>query len=131
VSRKNGPFSSRLTVPCGSSSRARVTSDGGLILVRELDERLELGELIERHLTDARGKNTQLPLADRSGVSLAHASRGSGIDAIRRVSGFARAKAERPADRRLPLQQKEAEAYIRSQPIPTCAGDSLENQRRM
>jgi hypothetical protein len=33
---------------------ARVTSDGGLILVRELDERLGLGELIERDLTDAR-----------------------------------------------------------------------------
>jgi Transposase DDE domain group 1 len=43
---------------------ARVTSDRGLLLVRELDERLGLGELIERHLTDGRGKNTQLPLAD-------------------------------------------------------------------
>ena len=43
---------------------ARVTSDGGLLLVRELDERLGFGELIERHLTDARGKNTQLPLTD-------------------------------------------------------------------
>jgi len=43
---------------------ARVTSDGGLLLVRELDERLGLGEIIGRHLTDARGKNTQLPLAD-------------------------------------------------------------------
>ena len=43
---------------------ARVTSDGGLLLVRELDERLGFGELMERHLTDARGKNTQLPLAD-------------------------------------------------------------------
>jgi hypothetical protein len=44
---------------------ARVTSDGGLILVRELDERLGLSELMERHLTDSRrGKNTQLPLAD-------------------------------------------------------------------
>jgi hypothetical protein len=32
--------------------------------VRELDERLGFGELIERHLADARGKNTQLPLAD-------------------------------------------------------------------
>ena len=41
-----------------------MTSDGGLILVRELDERLGFGELIERHLTDARGKNTQLPLTD-------------------------------------------------------------------
>jgi hypothetical protein len=44
---------------------ARVTSDGGLILVRELDERLGLSELMERHLTDPRrGKNTQLPLPD-------------------------------------------------------------------
>jgi predicted ribosome quality control (RQC) complex YloA/Tae2 family protein len=41
------------------------TSDGGLILVRELDERLGLGDLIAEHLSDARrGKNTQLPLAD-------------------------------------------------------------------
>ena len=44
---------------------ARVTSDGGLILVRELDERLGLSALMQRHLTDSRrGKNTQLPLAD-------------------------------------------------------------------
>ena len=43
---------------------ARVTSDGGLVLVRELDERLGFGELIARHLADSRGKNTQLPLAD-------------------------------------------------------------------
>ena len=44
---------------------SRVTSDGGLILVRELDERLGFGELITHHLSDARrGKNTQLPLAD-------------------------------------------------------------------
>jgi len=43
----------------------RVTSDGGLILVRELDERLGFGDLIAQHLTDSRrGKNTQLPLAD-------------------------------------------------------------------
>jgi len=42
---------------------SRVTSDGGLVLVRELDERF--GELIEQHLTDSRrGKNTQFPFAD-------------------------------------------------------------------
>jgi hypothetical protein len=29
---------------------SRVTSDGGLVLVRELDQRLGFGELIERHL---------------------------------------------------------------------------------
>src|SRR4051812_27904826 len=44
---------------------SRVTSDGGLIVVRELDERLGFGELITQHLADSRrGKNTQLPLAD-------------------------------------------------------------------
>jgi hypothetical protein len=44
---------------------ARVTSDGGLILLRELDERLGLSALMQRHLTDSRrGKNIQLPLAD-------------------------------------------------------------------
>ena len=44
---------------------SRVTSDGGLVLVRELDERLGLSELMDRHLSDSRrGKNIQLPLAD-------------------------------------------------------------------
>jgi hypothetical protein len=44
---------------------SRVTSDGGLILVRELDERLGFGDLIAQYLTDSRrGKNTHLPLAD-------------------------------------------------------------------
>jgi len=44
---------------------SRVTSNGGLILVRELDERLGFGELIDQHLTDfRRGKNTQFPFAD-------------------------------------------------------------------
>ena len=43
---------------------SRVTSDGGLLLVRELDERLGFSELIAQHLTDSRGKNTQLPMAD-------------------------------------------------------------------
>src|SRR5215467_10383192 len=55
-------FNSALRVEC---QRARVTSDGGLILVRELDERLGLSKLIQQHLTDSRrGKNIQLPLAD-------------------------------------------------------------------
>ena len=39
---------------------SHVTSDGGLILVRELDERLGLGELIDEHLSDSRqGTNKQ------------------------------------------------------------------------
>jgi hypothetical protein len=41
----------------------RVTSDGGLILVRELDERLSLEKLIGEHLSDSRrGLNKQFTL---------------------------------------------------------------------
>src|SRR5450759_988112 len=44
---------------------SRVTSDSGLLLVRELDERLGLSLLIAEHITDdRRGRNTQLPLPD-------------------------------------------------------------------
>jgi hypothetical protein len=41
---------------------SRVTFDGGLIVVRELDERLGLGDLIVQHLTDSRrGKKYTAP----------------------------------------------------------------------
>src|SRR3989475_1629497 len=44
---------------------ATVTSDAGLLLPRELDERLGLSAVIERHLTDPRtGRNAQFPLRD-------------------------------------------------------------------
>jgi hypothetical protein len=44
---------------------ATVTSDAGLLLPREPDERLGLSALIERHLTDPRtGRNRQCPLPD-------------------------------------------------------------------
>ena len=44
---------------------SRIMSDGGLVLVRELDESLGLGELIDEHLTDSRqGLNKQFTLAD-------------------------------------------------------------------
>jgi hypothetical protein len=44
---------------------SRVTSDAGLLLVRELDERLGLSALIGENIMDnRRGKNTQLPLPD-------------------------------------------------------------------
>jgi hypothetical protein len=56
-------FNSSLRVDVQGS---RVTSDGGLILVRELDERLGFSERIAQHVTDPRrGKNTPRPLADR------------------------------------------------------------------
>lgn len=51
---------------------ARVTSDGGLLVVRELDERLRLSELVNRNLSDSRrGKNIQLSLADLLRQSIA------------------------------------------------------------
>lgn len=43
---------------------SRVTSNGGLILVRELDERLGFSELIEEHLTDSRANNARFSFAD-------------------------------------------------------------------
>jgi hypothetical protein len=43
---------------------SRVTSGGGLLLVRELDERLGFSELIAQNLTDSRGKNAQPGFAD-------------------------------------------------------------------
>ena len=43
---------------------SRVTSNGGLILVRELDERLGFGKLVEQHLTDPRANNARLSFAD-------------------------------------------------------------------
>jgi hypothetical protein len=46
---------------------SRVTSDDGLVLVRELDERLGFGELIAQHLTDSRkGKNCRFPRSSGS-----------------------------------------------------------------
>src|SRR2546425_4027776 len=63
---KSGPirltFNSQLRVEFRG---ATVTSDAGLLLPRELDERLGLEALIERHLTDPRtGHNRQFPLPD-------------------------------------------------------------------
>jgi len=63
--KHNQPFQ----LSCNASLKvdfqgSRGTSEGGLILVRELDERLGFGELIEQHLTDPRATNTRLPLAD-------------------------------------------------------------------
>jgi len=63
---QNQPFQLSFNASLNIDSQAsRVTSDGGLTLVRELDERLGFGDLVDQHLTDSRrGKNTQLPLAD-------------------------------------------------------------------
>lgn len=64
--KQNGPFQLSFNASLKVDFQgSRVTSDGGLILVRELDERLGFGELIDRHLVDrGEGKNTQFALAD-------------------------------------------------------------------
>jgi len=64
--RQNQPFqlSFNASLKVGFQG-SRVTSDGGLILVRELDERLGLEKLIEEHLSDSRqGLNKQFTLTD-------------------------------------------------------------------
>src|SRR5271157_3105925 len=64
--KQNGPFQLSFNTSLKVDFQgSRVTSDGGLILVRELDERLGFGELIQQHLTDSRGgKNTHFPFAN-------------------------------------------------------------------
>jgi len=64
--KQNQPFQLSFNASLKVDSQgSRVTSDGGLILVRELDERLGFGEPIEQHLAGSRrAKNTQFPLAD-------------------------------------------------------------------
>src|ERR1039457_192074 len=64
--KENGPFQLSFNASLKIDFQgSRITSDGGLLLVRELDERLGFGEIIAQHLTDSRrGKNTHLPLAD-------------------------------------------------------------------
>jgi hypothetical protein len=84
---------------------SRVTSDGGLLLVRELDERLGLSSLMAEHLTDdRRGKNTQLPLPDLLRQSILPSrlhwfetevlSREENLDGLSRVNRELLAKAE-------------------------------------
>jgi len=54
-------FNASLRVDFQSS---RVTSDGGLILVHELDEQLGFGEIAAECLIDTRARNAKLPIVD-------------------------------------------------------------------
>lgn len=61
VRYKNRPFQVSLDVSFGAGfEKVRVTPDGGLILVRELDERLGFRELIKQYLVNPRRKNAVL-----------------------------------------------------------------------
>ena len=58
--KQNPPFQLTLNASLKIDfQESRVTSDGGLILVRELAERLGFDELIEQQLNDPRGLNTR------------------------------------------------------------------------
>ena len=64
--KQNQPFQLSFDAsPKVDFQASRVTSDGALILVRELDERLGLEKLIEEHLGDSRqGLNKQFTVTD-------------------------------------------------------------------
>ncbi len=60
---QNRPFQLSLSVFLGVDFQgSRVTSDGGLIVVRELDERLGFGELIEQYPDALSGEECTLVL---------------------------------------------------------------------
>jgi hypothetical protein len=53
--RQNGPFQLSFNASLKVDFQgSRTASEGGLILVRELDERLRFGHLIAQHLADSR-----------------------------------------------------------------------------
>jgi len=55
--RQKQPFQLSFNISLKANFQgSRVTSDAGLILVRESDERLGFSALIEGHLADSRGK---------------------------------------------------------------------------
>ncbi len=66
VEKQNQPFQLSFTPPLKVDFQgSRVTSDSGLLLVRESDERLGLNAIVTHNIIeDRRGKNTQLPLPD-------------------------------------------------------------------
>ncbi len=60
--KQNGPFQLSFNASLKVDFQgSRVTSDGGLILVRELDERLGFGELIAQHLPTREGRTRGCP----------------------------------------------------------------------
>ena len=63
--RQNQPFQLTFNASLKVAFQgSRVTSNGGLILVRELDKRLGFSELIEQHLTDSRANNARFFFTD-------------------------------------------------------------------
>ena len=93
---------------------SRVTSDGGLILVRELDERLGFGKLIEQHLTDTRAKNTRLPLTDLLRQSVY--SRLAGYEDV--CTRRRETRPGTPRERRTLAEQKQTAGNLSQETVP-------------
>jgi len=65
VRAKSSRFNCRSTGFCRLGFRDRGSHpNGGLILIRESDERLGFGELIEQYLTDSRASHARFSFAD-------------------------------------------------------------------
>ncbi len=58
---------------------SRITSDGGLLLLRKMDERLGFSDPTAQHITDLWGKNTQFPFTDLVRQSIYRRLAGSGM----------------------------------------------------
>jgi len=103
--KQNQPFQLSLNASLKIDFQgSRVTSDGGLILVRELDERLGFGDLMRQHLRDPRrGKNTQFPLADLFRQSVY--GRLAGYEDVNDDAGSIGHRAQQTAADRLPIQE--------------------------
>src|SRR6058998_2674351 len=98
---------------------ATVTSDAGLLLPRELDERLGLSGLIERHLSDPRtGRNCQFPLADLFRPSIY--SRLAGYEDINDAERLA----EDPTFRMLASRERRETGVALTSTLPSRAGRS-------
>jgi hypothetical protein len=73
--KQNGPFQLSFNASLKIDFQgSRVTSDSGLILVRELDERRGFGELITQHLSDrdaGRTRNSHWPICSGSPFTVA------------------------------------------------------------
>ena len=119
--KQNHPFQISFNASCKVEFEgSRVTSDGGLILVRELDERLGLGDLMAEHLSDSRrGENTQRPLVDLFRQSVY--SRITGYEDVKdakwlsQVSTFRLIGSEKVWDRRAALADRVGAGVERNQ----------------
>jgi len=98
----------------------RVTSNGGLLLVRELDERLGFAELIEQNLTDPRANNARFSFAELLRQSVySHLAGYEDVNDAERFSGpgVAADRSFQPGSQDHPSQMRhiETDGHLRAQ----------------